>query len=237
MYQNEPQTGTTLAPDAEKPLAQKSKRGFCAAMTVLIMHLVVSCAHADNDSPQAGLPQAQGTLNGHEYVDLGLSVKWATCNVGGTASTDYGDYFMWGDIHANMSCSKKTCPTWGREMKGIAGRAAYDAARAQWGEPWRMPVKAEIDELIEKCETRRTIINGIAGLKIIGPNGNSIFLPATDHRPQASSRDIGVRGGYWTATPYENDVQGVHGFGVSSGYINRDWYARYYGHSIRAVAD
>ncbi|WP_290091377.1 PEGA domain-containing protein, partial [uncultured Muribaculum sp.] len=37
------------------------------------------------------------TINGHEYVDLGLSVKWAACNVGASSPEDYGNYYAWGE--------------------------------------------------------------------------------------------------------------------------------------------
>ena len=55
----------------------------------------VSCDKDDNDDKDAG--KNPNIYLGHEYVDLGLKVKWATCNVGAEKPEDYGDYFAWGD--------------------------------------------------------------------------------------------------------------------------------------------
>lgn len=52
----------------------------------------VSCDKDDNDDVKN-----PNIYLGHEYVDLGLKVKWATCNVGAEKPEDYGDYFAWGD--------------------------------------------------------------------------------------------------------------------------------------------
>lgn len=40
--------------------------------------------------------KGENFIDGHEYVDLGLSVKWVTCNIGAENSWDYGDYYSWG---------------------------------------------------------------------------------------------------------------------------------------------
>lgn len=85
--------------------------------------------------------------NGVGLVDLGLSVKWASCNVGASSSEDIGEYFYW--------------------IKGIN----YSV------ENLRLPNRDEVDELIENCSWSLTKINGVKGYKVVGPNGNSIFLP------------------------------------------------------------
>ena len=115
---------------------------------------------------------------GYEYVDLGLSVKWATCNVGASSPEDLGNHFVWGEIGASEcgSYSKKHIND--LELTDISGDKAHDAARASWGGSWRMPTYKELLELHEKCDWEWTVKNGRTGYKVTGPNGNSIFLPA-----------------------------------------------------------
>jgi hypothetical protein len=116
--------------------------------------------------------------DGHEYVDLGLSVKWATCNVGASSPEDSGHHFVWGEIGASEygSYSKKYIDD--LNLNNIAGDKAHDAAAANWGGLWRMPSFKELSELTDDCKWEWTAQNGRKGYKVIGPNGNSIFLPA-----------------------------------------------------------
>ena len=118
-------------------------------------------------------------VNGHEYVDLGLpsGLKWATCNVGADKPEDYGDYFAWGEVNTKKefgygSSYKKV------NKKNISGDVRYDAARANWEGGWRIPTAEEFKELKDKCVWEWTTNKDKKGYKIIGPNGNSIFLPA-----------------------------------------------------------
>ena len=80
--------------------------------------------------------------NGHEYVDLGLSVKWATCNVGASSPEDTGYDFAWGETKPKATYTESNSVTYGNSSIGnIAGDARYDAARANWGGSWRLPRK------------------------------------------------------------------------------------------------
>ena len=63
-------------------------------------------------------------------------------------------------------------------MNDISGNSQYDAATANWGGSWRMPKSTELKELIDNCTWTWTTQNGVNGYKVIGTNGNSIFLPA-----------------------------------------------------------
>ncbi len=126
----------------------------------------------------------------HDYVDLGLSVKWATCNLGASKSEDFGYYYKWGASTPNYERK------WYEEGRGYIKycidskygivdnktilELTDDAANVCWGDNWRMPTKEEIDELISKCTWSLITQNGVNGYKIISKiNGNSIFLPAT----------------------------------------------------------
>jgi hypothetical protein len=116
--------------------------------------------------------------NGHEYVDLGLSVKWATCNVGATKPEAFGDYFAWGETSPKNSYTESNY-TYSNNPSTLP--LNKDAASVNMGGKWRMPTKEECKELIEKCSFEWITQNGVYGSKVIGPNGNFIFLPAAGY--------------------------------------------------------
>ena len=187
---------------------------------------------------------SNGTANGHEYVDLGLpsGLKWATCNVGATSPEDYGDYFAWGEIETKSSYTlynsfaRNERNLNGKNFGDIKGNAKYDAAAAKWGGNWRLPTKAELEELKNKCTWKWTTQGGKKGYKITGPNGNSIFLPAAGKRYNQSLHNIN-EGSYWSSTP--RDENGVYAhllsFGSSSNSKCVGSYEFVYGCSIRPV--
>lgn len=153
-----------------------------------------------------GLSCPTGTINGHDYVDLGLSVKWATCNVGADHPEDYGDYYAWGEIVTKSSYNKATSKTFSMDLCDIGGNLEYDAATAKWGSSWRLPTREEIKELVKKCKWKWTTYKGMRGYLVKGPNGNSIFLPATGYRMNASNPKVGENGNYWSSTPKEGGL-------------------------------
>ncbi len=146
------------------------------------------------EKPIEIIRDSTGIISNHVYVDLGLSVKWANCNLGAQRSVDYGDYYMWG----------YTTPWSGESWQGIdrTGEGLrilipeYDAAIANWGEDWRMPTNDELRELMDKCKWSWTPDfqkTGVAGYVVTAENGNSIFLPAAG----CSNGDKGNKGYYW----------------------------------------
>ena len=180
------------------------------------------------------------------YVDLGLSVKWATFNVGATSPEDYGDYFAWGETSTKETYDYDNCPTDGLDILQLQARgyidsegnltAQYDAATANWGGSWRMPTKAEMQELIDKCNWKWTTQNGVEGYKVTGPNGNSIFLPAAGCRLGSSlSSYAGRYGFYWSSTPYESSR--AYGFDFYSDLHEVDDLGRLNGQSVRPVLE
>ena len=194
-----------------------------------------------------------------ELVDLGLSVKWAACNVGATQPHEYGDYFAWGETSAKNCYDKTNSKTYGKSMDDISGNASYDAARANWGGSWRVPTKSEMEELVKKCYWKRIVLSGINGYKVIGPNGNSIFLPFTGHYEGMSLKDVGTHGCYWSSTPHEsrNGVdynfmselcklvdspyefinEPAYNLNISRGYQSVNWCGCDEGRAVRPVAD
>ena len=175
-------------------------------------------------------------INGHEYVDLGLSVKWATCNVGATTPEEYGDYYAWGETSPKEEYTEENCSTYGKQMSDIAGNAQYDAATANWGGSWRMPTYDELEELITKCTLTWITQNGVNGYNVEGPNGNSIFLPAAGFRFGSSLIVAGSFGYCWSSSPYEYGDDYACGLDFSSDGHGMGYSNRYYGFSVRPVS-
>ena len=179
----------------------------------------------------------RGIICDHEWVDLGLSVKWATCNVGANAPHGYGNYYAWGETSTKNSYDEDNSRTFGKSMSDISGNARYDAARDNWGRTWRLPTKREMEELESKCTWQWTTQSGVEGYKVTGPNGNSIFLPAAGFC-YGSSPDRWDGGFYWSSTPYESNERcyayGLY-FGSGGHYVYRG--LRDCGHAVRPVSE
>ncbi len=173
----------------------------------------------------------------HEAVDLGLSVKWATCNVGATFPEEYGDYFAWGATSPKDTYTNGNCKTDGKNIGDISGNPAYDAATANWGDDWRMPTRVEMQELIDDCTWQWTWQVGNVGYKVIGPNGNSIFLPAAGYRVHSYHNRGGEYGDYLSSTPNSSEQRYAYTLFLKSD----DYYLysndRYCGSSVRPVTE
>ena len=180
-----------------------------------------------------------GTIAGIEYVDLGLSVKWAPFNIGATSPTECGDYFAWGEIETKTEYTEANSLTHGIYMDDIGGNPQYDAARAIWGSTWRLPSREEIEEIVAECTWEWTSVDGMNGCKITGPNGNHIFVPAAGCYIGAELKMLGQNGMYHSykmCGDYVNFSYGFH-FGEGSDNYQLDWLYRAYGRSIRPVTE
>ena len=163
---------------------------------------------------------AANTINGHEWVDLGLSVKWATCNIGAERPEDYGNYYAWGETRTKDDYSRSNCETWGKAIGDIGG-TSRDVAHVKWGGSWRMPTKAEIDELIENCDYKWTSVNVVEGGKFTSrKNGKSIFLPAAGGRTWLPPFGFNKYGDYWSSTPCEYSTQRASSLGLRGSDLN-----------------
>lgn len=174
---------------------------------------------------------------GHEWVDLGLSVKWATCNVGALSQEDYGDHFAWGETKSKSDYTLFTSAFSGIDMGDIGG-SQYDAARANWGGSWRIPTDSELHELRDYCMWTPKIQNGKKGFKVISMiNGQSIFLPAAGYRIGEDLLFDGEEGAYWSSTPvgYINTLS--YGLYWEEGFLGMDSGYRRVGCSIRPVLE
>ena len=186
-------------------------------------------------------------------VDLGLSVKWAAYNVGATKPEEYGDYYAWGEVETkadytegnykfmyldSYDCVEYSLPGGLNDISGTE----YDAATINMGKEWRMPTKLELVELTDESTAVWTTYNGVDGMRIIGPNGNSIFLPSGGIRSEYGGQNKGKSGKYWTSSLFPDWNRGAfiyswgrNALGVESVGVNSE--IRYIGMPIRAVRD
>ena len=99
---------------------------------------------------------------GHEYIDLGLSVKWASCNIGAESPDGYGYRFMCGDNKTH----------------------GFDIANIRWQGKWRMPTVEEFEELLDNCSWQWEEHGDVRGIRFSsskkGFESNTIFLRASD---------------------------------------------------------
>ena len=182
-------------------------------------------------------------------VDLGLSVKWATCNVGATSPEEYGNYYAWGETttKATYSWDTYTLTTDGgstfTKYNTTDGKTvlelADDAARANWGGAWRMPTDAEWTELRDNCTWTWTDDYNGKGVKgeivTSNNNGNSIFLPAAGYRSNDDLNRAGSNGYYWSSSLNSDNPNFAWRVYFYSGYVGRYDYGRYCGLSVRPV--
>ena len=206
---------------------------------------ICSGENAEPEQPEEPETPETPDYNGHEYVDLGLSVKWATCNVGANAPEEYGDYFAWGETETKSEYTEENCPTYGLSISELQSQGyidgagnlnpQYDAAAANWGGDWRMPTYDELKELISKCNWMWTTQNGVKGYKVTSKtNGNSIFLPVAGYRSGSSLNGAGNYGHYWSSSRSSDGAYRLffNSFGPAVDDNNRNS-----GKSVRPVID
>lgn len=217
----------------------------------------VTCFEAANvdsisfTSPETNPVNPTNTANNHEYVDLGLSVRWATCNIGAEVPEAGGDYYAWAELEAkdeyNWSTYKwctgledtmtKYCvlSTDGKVDNKTVIEVADDAARANWGDRWRIPTQSEFDELIANCNVQWTLQNGVYGNLFTSKiNGNQIFLPAEGcfSYYEVSAIDDGY---YWSATLDKTNSNRAIQLHFNALGAKTSGSTRFYGHLIRPV--
>ena len=192
-------------------------------------------------------------VKSHEYVDLGLpsGIKWATCNVGADSPEDYGDYFAWGETepkekydwstykwcNGSPTTQTKYCTSssYGTVDNKTILDLADDTANANWGGSWRMPTKAEQDELRNECTWDWTTKNGVNGYTVTGPNGNSIFLPAAGYRYNSDLSRAGSYGYYWSSSLRAHGSYLAYELHFHSNSVDWDNNSRGFGLSVRPV--
>lgn len=187
---------------------------------------------------------AQDQFVASNMVDLGLSVKWATCNLGASKPEQAGYSFSWGETKAKENGTWENyrwCKATYKELTRYCNSADYgsggfvdfqntllfvdDAAQYNLGGNWRMPTEIEVLELINQCDWQWSQLSGVDGYTITSKlNGNSIFLPVEDSRSF-----------YWTSSLSRDRSYSAVGLSLRSDSVYTAPYSRCYGLLIRPI--
>lgn len=186
-------------------------------------------------------------------IDLGLpsGIKWASHNVGATSPEEYGGYYAWGETEEKSNYywdSYKHSSGISSTFTKYNGESDYgtvdnktvldledDVAHVKWGGNWRMPTKDEQDELATECTWKWTTLNGVNGYKVIGPNGNSIFLPAAGYYSFTDFYDGDSYGYYWSSSLSNIYPTSAIDLYFNKYYFDYNYDSRYQGQSVRPV--
>ncbi len=198
---------------------------------------------------------AQWSTNAWQKIDLGLSIKWSSINIGALSPEDYGEYFAWGETTTKDNYNwrnYKWCNGSETTLTKYNSDSDYgtidnkttlemidDAAHVIWGGNWRIPTIDEWEELHNECIWEWTRENNINGYKVISKTtGCSIFLPAAGYRYDNSLSNPSLHGYYWASTlAYSPRYGHSTMFSAQEIKYGGNWYYDYraYGHSIRPV--
>ncbi len=187
-----------------------------------------------------------------EYVDLGLSVKWAKWNLGATAPEESGDYFAWGETSPKSEYeydNYRFCED-GKGYVKYNTKDSYgsvdnlkqldlcdDAAHHILGGGWRMPTAKEVKELYDNCSFSRTTINGVKGYKVKskkkGHTDKWIFFPDAGYKYGNELRVLNQYSFHWTSSLYTRRPD--CGLTFFMDLVHEDKFERYIGLPIRPV--
>ena len=193
-----------------------------------------SCSKDDDDDNNSSTSVEFDT----HAVDLGLpsGTLWADQNVGAKAPEEFGGYYAWGAI---VTYSSYTTDTYKVDTKTAGadwgGNPQFDIATLTYGGGWRTPSSRDYNELILNTTKEWTVVNGVKGLKFIGPNGKSVFFPAAGYSIEEGFQRVGFLGAYVSSTA----DAGYEGLGVrteiNAGGAGQAGYYSYQGGAVRAI--
>ena len=221
-----------------------------AQQTYIMVHkvdgTVLRIAVADVDS--VTFREWTGPIFSYEYVDLGLSVKWATCNVGAQSPEQTGGYFAWGETEEKDGCyydNYKFTDSDGYYTKynlwQSAGKVDMkyrldpedDAAAKLLGDGWRTPTREEFQELLDNCNWNPAVLNGVKGYRVVSKmNNNSIFIPLTGESWQGDTLGYNRYAYYYSNTLSIDRANSASNIYSAYMYQNSDdnygWYMAYF---------
>lgn len=235
------------------------KRTILRLSSILAVAAMVCVACSKEDELNENSNNSEENKVEPEAVDLGLSVKWASFNVGASKPEEFGGYYAWGEVETKTEYSWETykwCKGTEITLTKYCNNSEYgyngytddkyvldpedDVAHVEWGGSWRMPTHEEMRELTEACTWTREIRDSIDGVKITGSNGNSIFIPAAGYYSGSEwiiselqfddSRDLDL----WTSTPGDN-YKSYFLWLLTGSSKGISTYDRYRGWSVRPV--
>ena len=170
---------------------------FTLVTLVAIGINLASCGGNKSETPK----DTKIEITSGTEIDLGLPSGniWASCNVGADSPEKYGDHFAWGEVEKKDSFPRKGYKHLGTLIGNDISGTEYDVATKVLGDAWKMPNQNDFKELVDNCKWEWITYNGANGFKLTGPNGNSIFLPATGYcDPLLCNQEI--NGFYWSST-------------------------------------
>lgn len=188
-----------------------------------------------------------GSIDGYDYVDLGVGIGWATANVGAKTPDEFGGYYMWAEtiehniynwwyysLYTGSSSGYLDTDAFRTPYSNISG-TSYDVARKQMGNHWRMPTRAELTSLANNCDFIAGTYNNVKGIIVTGPSGKSIFLPGAGYKYSTQTK---LQGSVmlWSSTNYQKSVAYYLNINkVATTSIKYD--DKYHGLSVRGVID
>ena len=196
-----------------------------------------------------------------ETVDMGLSVKWRSCNIGSSKPEEYGNYYAWGETETKYDFT-------GQKYKWMTGThlsnyrlikyctssnygivdnltiltSEDDVASVLLGGKWRMPTSNEWKELCDEsnCSWSWTARNGVDGFIVTSKKtNNSIFFPASGHWQNSNNPiETETSGYYWSSSLYVSSPRAAEGVSFDSTNVKSGAFSRYgEGLTIRPVSE
>ena len=150
---------------------------------------------ADSITLSETMASSGGGVSNDEFVDLGLSVMWARCNLGASSPQESGGYYAWGEVDEKVEYSEETYSF--QSGSSDISNTRYDVVTKTLGEDYRMPTREEMEELIFECEWKEFELDGLDGMIVTGKNGNSIFIPNVGSKEESPEINYNM---YWTST-------------------------------------
>ena len=166
-----------------------------------------------------------------DFVDLGLSTKWAKSNIGAASASEFGGLFAFGDMTGLNPSTNIDDYTINSDVYKTANDLAYKV----YGGKATMPSADEFEELIQSCKAEWTEQDGVAGYTFTGPNGNSIFLPAAGSRKGNTISGEGATGLYLTGSVNPTSSDFAISYEFKSSEKAKTTTPRFQALSIRAV--
>ena len=167
----------------------------------------------------------------NDLVDLGLSTKWAKCNIGANSDTELGALVGFGDLTGyNTSINPEDYAS------GDVYKSAQDIANKVTDGKTTIPTIAEYEELFRCCKVEWIEKEGVAGYKFTGPNGNSIFMPAAGSRTQGTTTSVGTEGRYLSGSVNATDPQFAMSYLFNQGGNARSTTPVYQALAVRPVS-
>lgn len=199
-------------------------------MVALFSVALASCGDDDDDDQLPNnedyseeVTENKVNNNGHAYVDLGLSVYWATCNIGAYIPASQGNKYAFGETTTKNEYTNSNY---------VGGNA--DIVKLSWGGDWRLPTGKEIEELVNRCTWKTRNFNSVQVMTATGPNGKSIDLPYNTYLSVNGIQE-GYQGWYWSSTSSTSSKAYCLHFSNADGTISAGTINKYHGFLVRGV--